>query len=72
METAGDIVFSDIDSGTITFFSNDIGLNSINFNIINHDDDNLMIMILKLLTILDLWLGIIDISNTKHVKTDKK
>ena len=54
METAGDIVFSDIDSGTITFFSNDIGLNSINFNIINHDDDNLMIMILKLLTILDL------------------
>ena len=72
METAGDIVFSDIDSGTVTFFSNDIGLNSINFNIINHDDDNLMIMILKLLTILDLWLGIIDISNTKHVKIDKK
>ena len=72
METAGDIVFSDIDSGTVKFFSNDIGLNSINFNIINHDDDNLMIMILKLLTILDLWLGIIDISNTKHVKIDKK
>ena len=72
METAGDIVFSDIDSGTVTFFSNDIGLNSINFNIINYDDDNLMIMILKLLTILDLWLGIIDISNTKHVKIDKK
>ena len=35
-----DIVFGDIDSDIVTFFSNDIGLNSVNLNKITLDDDN--------------------------------
>ena len=35
-----DIDFGDIDSDIVTFFSNDIGLNSINLNNINRDKNN--------------------------------
>ena len=35
-----DIVFGEIDSDIATFYSTDIGLNSINFNNVNCDDDN--------------------------------
>ena len=35
-----DIVFGEIDSDIATFYSTDIGLNSINFNHVNRDDDN--------------------------------
>ena len=35
-----DIVFGDIDSDLVTFFSNDIGRNTIKLNNINLDDDN--------------------------------
>ena len=35
-----DIILDDIGSNTITLFSNDIGLYSINLNNINLDDDN--------------------------------
>ena len=35
-----DIILDDIGSNTITFFSNDIGLYSINLNNINLGDDN--------------------------------
>ena len=35
-----DIVFGDIDSDIVTFFRNDIGLNSINLNDIDLNDDN--------------------------------
>ena len=35
-----DIVFGDIDSDIVTFFSIDIGLNCMNLNNVNIDDDN--------------------------------
>ena len=35
-----DIVFGNIDSDIVTFFSSDIDLNSLNLNNINFDDDN--------------------------------
>ena len=66
-----DIVFGDIDSDIVTFFSNDIGLNSISLVILILLRNNLTMVILKLSIILDLWLGIINISNTKHVKKDR-
>ena len=38
MFSKGDIDFDDIDSDIVTFFSNEIGLESINLNKINLDD----------------------------------
>ena len=35
-----DIIFGDIDSNIVTFFSNNIGLNSKNLHNVNLDDDN--------------------------------
>ena len=35
-----EIVFGDVDSDIVTFFSNNIGLNSLNLNNNNLDDDN--------------------------------
>ena len=35
-----DIIFDDIESDIVAFFSNNIGLNSINLNNINPDDDD--------------------------------
>ena len=67
-----DIIFNDIDSDIVTFFSNDIGLNIINLNNVNLDDDNFFkILSLKLLVMLDLWFGLIDISNNKNLKKMK-
>ena len=64
-----DIDLGDLDSDYVTFFSNDIGLNSIIFDNINLDDDNdFDDFIQKLLIMFVLWLGIIDISNAKHLK----
>ena len=63
-----DIVFGDIDSDIVRFFIFDIGLHSINLNNVNLDEDNFDDMILKLLIMLSLWFGVIDISNTKHVQ----
>ena len=53
-----DIVFGDLGSKFVTFFRNYPINNPINF-----DHDNLMIVIQKLLVMLDLWLGIIDLNN---------
>ena len=67
-----DIIFNDIDSDIVTFFSNDIGLNIINLNNVNLDDDNFFkILSPKLLVMLDLWFGLIDISNNKNFKKMK-
>ena len=63
-----DIIFGDIDSDIVTFFSNGIVLNSIMLNNVNLDDDNLHNCNPKTINILNLWLRIINISNTKHVK----
>ena len=62
------MVFGDLNSDFATFFCNDIGLNSITLYNINFDDDNFVALIQKLLAISDLWLGIIDLNNVKHVK----
>ena len=67
-----DIIFNDIDSDIVTFFSNDIGLNIINLNNVNLDDDNFFkILSPKLLVMLDLWFGLIDISKNKNLKKMK-
>ena len=63
------VFFGDIDSDTVTFFSNDIYLNNIKLNNINLDNDNFDNYDLE--TISHVKLGIIGISNTKHVKKDK-
>ena len=61
----GDIDLDWITSDTVTFFSYDIGINTI--ELINI---NLMIMInamiLKLWFMLHLWLGVMNIKNVKH------
>ena len=50
-----DIDLDDIDSDIVTFFSDDMVI-------------VLMKMILNLLFMLDIWLGVIDSNNVKHVK----
>ena len=66
-----DIVFVNADSDNVTIFTDHISLDNIdlnNVNIITLMMIILTMMILKLLFILDLWLGIIDISKKGHVK----
>ena len=64
-----DRVFGDIDTDIVTSFSSDTGRNSINVNDINLDDDNFDDYDVTLdVTVLHLWLGIIEISNTRQVK----
>lgn len=64
------MVYTLIDS-LDSFFSNDLILSSTNLNSVNLDDDIFMIVIPKPSPMLDLWLGIIYISNTKDVKKDR-
>ena len=44
-----------------------MGLNTIYFNNINLDDDNLMMMTLKLLLMQDPWLSVIDANNLRQI-----
>lgn len=62
----GDIVFVNEDSDNPTLYSDDMGLVNVNLNV--SLDDVLAIMILKLLFMLDLRLGVIDISKVRHIK----
>ena len=68
---SNDIIFVNTDPDNDTFFGNDIGLN--NANLIEPMLTLMMLilmkMILKLLFMLDLWLGVIDISNAWYIKT---
>ena len=57
------IVFVSRDSDTVIIFSNDMGLVTVDHNNVSFDD-----VILKLLFMLDLWLGAIDICCARHVK----
>ena len=63
-----DIVFVNEDPDNVIIFSDELGLNTIYVNNINLDDDILVKMILKLLFMLDLWLGVINMINVRHVK----
>ena len=70
-----DVVFSNDDrvfvnggSDNDTFFSDDLGLNTIYVNNIDIDDDILVKMILKLLFMLHLWLRVINNENNKNIK----
>ena len=63
-----DIVFVNEDSDNVIIFSDELGLNTIYVNDDNLDDDILVKMILKLLFMLDLWLGVINMKNARHVK----
>ena len=63
-----DIVFVNEDSDNVSFFSDDLDLNTIYVNNINLDDDILVNMILKLLLMLDWWLGVTNVKNARHVK----
>ena len=69
LEELDDVVFSnddidlpDTDSGIVTFFSNETGVITTDFDNINLDDDHFDKMILKLLLMLDLWLDVIEIT----------
>ena len=65
----GDIVFVNADYDNVTFFSNDIGLVNVDLNNISlFKMITLTVMILKLLFMLDLWLGVVDISNARYLK----
>ena len=64
------MTFADIDSDIVTFFSNDMGLNSTNLNNINLDDNNFGDCYPETITIIisSVWLGITDLNNVKYVK----
>ena len=64
----GDIVFVNADSDNVTTFSNGLGLVIVGLNNISKMMIILTMTNLKLLFLLDLWLGIIYISNARHVK----
>ena len=57
------IVFVSADSDIVIIFSDDMGLVTVDHNNVSFDD-----VILKLLFMLDLWLGAIDICSARHVK----
>ena len=63
-----DIFFVDVYSSIITFRSNDKGFETIDLNILTLMIIVLIKKILKLVFMLDLWLGVIDLNNIKHVK----
>ena len=63
-----DIVFVNEDSDNVSFFSDDLDINTIYVNNINLDDDILVNMILKLLLMLEWWLGVTNVKNARHVK----
>ena len=63
------IVFGDLDSNFVTFFSRDICLNSITLEILVLMMIILIIVIQKLLILLDLWVGITNMNNARHLKT---
>ena len=69
-----DIIFNVMDSDIVTYFSSDMGLNTINLNNVNLDVDNFddydpkTINHVRLMT----WYNrLIDISNIKHVKKNR-
>ena len=64
------MTFADIDSDIVTFFGNDMGLNSTNLNNINLDDNNFGDCHPETITIIvsSVWLGITDLNNVKYVK----
>ena len=64
------VVFGDTDPDIVTFSSSDVGFDSINLNNINLDENNFEDCAAETI-MLDSWLGIIDTSNTRHVKKDR-
>ena len=64
--------FVNADSDIVTFLSYDVDFVIIDLNNTNLNDHNLMKMILKLLFMLDLWLFLIYVNNTRHVKKTRK
>ena len=62
-----DIDLDDIEFNIVTFFSDDMDIATIYLTNINLNDDNFNEdVILKILFLLDLWLGVTDISNVYH------
>ena len=68
-----DIDLDDIEFNNATFFSDDMDISTIYLTNINlNDDDFNEDVILKILFLLDLWLGVTDISNVNHFKKGKQ
>ena len=63
-----EIVFVNANSDNVTIFSDDLGLVIVDLNNISKMMITLSMTNLKLLFLLGLWLGIICISNARHVK----
>ena len=62
------IIFVNEDSNYVTFFGGEMSILSVDLDKINLDMLIMMKIILKLLFMSDLWLGLININNTNHVK----
>ena len=62
------VIFGDLESDFVTFFSNDCGPNNVILDNINLMMNILITVIHKLLIMLGLWVGIININNVKHLK----
>ena len=63
-----DIIFIHEDSNNVTFFSDEMGVLSVDFNTINLMMLIFVKIIMKLLFISDLWFGLTDLNNVKHLK----
>ena len=66
-----DIAFVDEVFDNFTIFSDNMGIVNV-ILMLALMKIILMMMILKLLIVLDLWLGVIDISNARHKEIKKK
>ena len=62
------IVFGDLDVHFVTFFINDIGINSISFDNINLDDDNFDCFDLETSNHVRSMVWLINKNNTNHLK----
>ena len=72
--TNDDLLFFDKDFSKVTFFANKIGILNVDLKNINLDDDNNFDEDhpeTNELYMSDLWLGVIDLKNVKHVKKIK-
>ena len=70
MYADADLLFFDEDSDNVAFSCNKMGILSVNLHNINLEKI-LMKVILILLFLSDLWLGIVNLKNTKHIKKDR-
>ena len=65
------IIFNHVDYNIITFLSDNVDFNTIGLHNINFNNDNFDEEDLKLLSMLDLWISLIELNYARHVKKAK-